>query len=106
MISYNWQAVILDVILLIDFLAIALWFSGDFSRRSFVMISAAFALVAASYLMITIGDLLIALGYTVVDTWILERFWRALSWRYGAAIGFSIVAGVLRFGTFNGRSKK
>lgn len=102
MLSANWQAVILDLILLLDFFAIALWFSDGMDKPIFRWMAVAFAVIGASYIILTIGDLLIALNYTREEIWLLDRAWRALSWRYGAATGFSIFAGVLRFGRFNG----
>ena len=105
MISANWQAVILDCILIADLFAIALWFVGNFSRHTFTALAAAFGLVGLSYGFILIGDILLTLGYNADEHFLLTREWRGLPWRYGAVIGFTAIALILRFGKFNGGKK-
>lgn len=106
MMSPDWQAVCLDVILIAELGLIGIWFSGNLTKPTFCILSLSFIGMGLSLIVLLMGDLVLALDLDEKNQWFLNRRWRALPWRYGFAIGLAAVAGVLRFGRFNGKSKR
>ena len=98
MIDTNVQVVALDLLLILEFWSIALWFSFDLTRKLFLTMALGFALGGLGVLVILPGDIALMLGYQPGSDWFLTREFRALPNRYIWAIGFGIVAVVLRFG--------
>lgn len=101
--SPNLQTVILDIIILAEFLAVGLWFTGGKSSFPFRLLWVAFIGMGLSFVLISLGDIAILLGHKDGDFWFLARGWRALPWRYGFALGLATIGGVLRFGRFENR---
>ena len=99
----NWQAVVLDIVMITELILIGVWFSGNLLRWPFAIMSIAFVGMGASLSVLLFGDLMIALNVIDDGTWYRSREWRALPWRYGFTLGLATIAGVLRFGRFNGR---
>lgn len=104
--STNLQAVILDAIIAIDLIAIGLWFMGECRRWLFMVLSFCFFGLSASLTILILGDVGILMNHDADDFWFMGRNWRALPWRYGFAFGFTIIAGVLRFGRFGNNIKR
>lgn len=98
MLDTNVQVVILDLLLILEFWSIALWFSFDLKRTLFLTMALGFALGGLSMLVILPGDIALMLGHKSGADWFLTREFRALPNRYISVIGFGIVAVVLRFG--------
>ena len=99
----DWQAVLLDALMVMELGCIGIWFSGSFKHKTLMALSVAFLGMGTSMILLLLGDLAIAMGFDRTDFWFLSREWRALPWRYGFMIGLAIIAGVLRFGVFNGK---
>lgn len=102
----NWHVVALDFILILELWLIGIWFSGNLGRWSFLILTWAFLSMGLGFIVITIGDVAIALGDPPAGVWFLDREWRALPWRVSFVLGFATVAGVLRFGKFDGPARK
>ena len=102
-ITVNWQIVILDVWVLTCLILIAAWFVGDLRRKPMMMMGGCFIIIGLGFFITTLGDLLLAMGFSSRDHWILTREFRSLPLRYCLGVGLTVIAGVLRFGKFNGR---
>jgi hypothetical protein len=100
--STDWQAVFLDLLLIGELGLIGVWFSGNLMKLPMRILSMSFIGMGISLIVLLLGDVMMAFDVDNKDMWFLNREWRALPWRYGFVIGLAAVAGVLRFGTFNG----
>ena len=78
MLDTNVQVVVLDLLLILEFWSIALWFSFDLKRTLFLMMALGFALGGLGVLVILPGDIALALGYQPGSDWFLTRNFRAL----------------------------
>lgn len=104
----EWQKVLLDLVIIADFLIIAYWFHLDLTRRAFTIISLSFLFLAVSRILLFIVVLSVALDCYSIDILnfiCLANAYGNIVWRYGAAVGFTVVTYQLMFGRFddNGR---
>ena len=99
MFDTNVGVVVLDLLLILEFWSIALWFTFDLNKRKlFAILAFGFFLGAGGVLVILPGDIALMLGYERGSEWFLSRNFRSLPNRIVWAVGFGVVAVVLRFG--------
>ena len=96
--NINILIVILDFVLILELWSIALWFTFDLTRRLFLVMAIGFMLASLGVLIVLPGDMALMFGYTPDGWWFLSREFRAIPNRAVWAVGFGIVAAVLRFG--------
>lgn len=98
----DWLIVLLNWIIIVECVAIALWYGADLSHPAMRWLFAAFVLLALAFLLFPVPrDFMYAMESKIDGFWFLSRPYTIFPWRIGMATSFGIILLVLRFGKWS-----